>query len=49
MDENRILGLIAGGGQLPCMVAKGAKAAVNNVQDGLIPRITPVWRNSRSN
>lgn len=27
MDENEILGLIAGGGQLPCMVAEGAKAA----------------------
>jgi DUF1009 family protein len=27
MDEIKILGLIAGGGQLPCMVAEGAKAA----------------------
>jgi len=27
MDEKKILGLIAGGGQLPCMVATGARAA----------------------
>jgi DUF1009 family protein len=27
MDEKKVLGLIAGGGQLPCMVAQGAKAA----------------------